>query len=310
LAKQREDNTDTPLEYRKASGAMLVIAAIFAIVAVWYVVHAAVSLVSEPTDRFHTRLSAVFAACTAAFCASCFVFASKVRTGRWLRGAWVFAAGATACCFGAVPLVAVVGASAGPAVLMVAAGILLVRAFLLSLPDAHAYLMKEIRQSKIVRSEGWMKDCDICQKPLTEDDPDRSPYCEGCFHLLRWARAHYTHAVSDVEEITPDTTYSDLSADSLEHIELVLEAEEKFNIEFSEMTHGWGIDPFPNIREFLRYLRSHGAVWPADHDIKPVTGRCIIWKYVKGWKVVDRNDPQHEDNTEQPAPADAARSGR
>ena len=201
------------------------------------------------------------------------------------------------CFLGPLPISTRLGVPWEPALFIIGPGILFVWVSML-LARAHAYRVREIKQSRIVRSEDWLKNCDICENPLTEDDPDGSPYCEGCFHLLRWARAHFAHALPDVETITPDTTSKELCADCLEHIELVLEAEEKFNIKVSETRHVvMGIGPFTNIRELLCYLRSHGAVWPADHDIETVTGRCIIWKYVKGWKVVNRDDPQHKDNT-------------
>ncbi len=285
------------MEYRKASRAMFVIAAVFAILAVRCIILAASSFASGPTGRFHTRFFAVFAAGAVVGCIICFVFAFRVRTSRWIVGAWLFSAGGIVCCLGAIRLSASVGVSRDPGLLMIALSFLFVWAFMMPLMRARAYRAREIKHSRIVRSEGWLKNCDICENPLTEDDPDGSPYCEGCFHLLRWARAHFAHALPDVETITPDTTSNELCADCLEHIELVLEAEEKFNIKVSERRDVIGIDPFMNIRELLCYLRSHGAVWPADHDIEPVTGRCIIWKYVKGWKVVNRDDPQHKDNT-------------
>ena len=125
--------------------------------------------------------------------------------------------------------------------------------------------------------------CDICGEPLTDESPKNSEYCTECFHLLRWVRGHY--GSENDTFITPDTTYMKLNSDCLEHIELMLSAESSLNIKIPDIEANTMYE-LKSIRRVICYLKSLGASWPANKELKPVKKR--LWESEE-WEIVDKD---------------------
>jgi acyl carrier protein len=72
--------------------------------------------------------------------------------------------------------------------------------------------------------------CLVCgEKPgRTGLTPDA--LCPICGRLLDWFRGHYADEGLDLTKLTAETTFRDISADSLEDVEWLVEAEEKFGV--------------------------------------------------------------------------------
>ena len=88
--------------------------------------------------------------------------------------------------------------------------------------------------------EGMPSECPFCgaETNIEFSDPAQDAPCPSCGHLL-WASSQLIHSVSqryaDVLGTTPDainadTRFSDLGADSLETVEMVMELEEEYDI--------------------------------------------------------------------------------
>lgn len=92
--------------------------------------------------------------------------------------------------------------------------------------------------------EGMPSECPLCgaKTNIEFSDPAQDAPCPGCGHLL-WASAQLVHSVvSRFEEvlgtslgvIDVHTRLTDLGADSLETIEMIMELEEEFDVNIPE----------------------------------------------------------------------------
>jgi len=128
--------------------------------------------------------------------------------------------------------------------------------------------------------------CDICKEQLTGDVPANPEYCIECFHLLHWVRTYVATIYGPRKpgnSIMPEDTFLDLGViDSLDNIEMVLETEDTFNIEIPDSD----AESLMDIRQFICYLRNHGASWSANHDLKPIT-KGFIFRRIDGWEPVE-----------------------
>jgi acyl carrier protein len=82
-------------------------------------------------------------------------------------------------------------------------------------------------------------------------------FCPTCGMLFRWFLDHY----ADVEFreagwITPETTFHELSIESLDYVQWLLEAEERFGVTIAERD----ADEMRTVGDYLRYIRLHGTV--------------------------------------------------
>jgi acyl carrier protein len=99
--------------------------------------------------------------------------------------------------------------------------------------------------------------CAICHeaidpgKPVPGDDG----LCPTCGALFQWFLSLY----ADVEFlpkggwITAETTFHELSADSLDYVELVLEAEEEFGVKITDLD----AERMQSVGDYLRYIHFH-----------------------------------------------------
>ena len=112
--------------------------------------------------------------------------------------------------------------------------------------------------------EGLPSKCTLCGAHANVDfsEPASDAPCPSCGHLL-WASAqliqsikkHYEDTLGiSSSDIRADTRFSDLEADSLDTVEMVMELEEEFGINFSD-------DAATRIRtiaDAVRYIQDHG----------------------------------------------------
>lgn len=105
------------------------------------------------------------------------------------------------------------------------------------------------------------------------------PLCRRCGNLLRWFRDYLD--VKDPATITPDTTFVELGVDSLDYMDWRLEAEQHFGIEIPDRDG----EQMRTVRDYLVYLREHGADWPDEKRIYLL--RQGNWYPSYRWKVVE-----------------------
>ena len=75
--------------------------------------------------------------------------------------------------------------------------------------------------------------CTVCGDPVTSGPlgAHASP-CPACANMLRWFRGRMSKDMGiPADQVTPDTSFiEDLSADSIDVVELILAAEEEFQV--------------------------------------------------------------------------------
>jgi acyl carrier protein len=76
--------------------------------------------------------------------------------------------------------------------------------------------------------------------------------------LFQWFLDHYADVEFQQEEgwITPGTTFHELSIESLDYVQWLLEAEERFGVMIPERD----ADRMSSVGDYLRYIRRHGRV--------------------------------------------------
>ena len=99
--------------------------------------------------------------------------------------------------------------------------------------------------------EGEPNCCPICgaQVIIEPSSGTRDAPCPQCGHLLWWLQTRFSDRLPD--DISADTLLSDISGDSLDTVELVMELEEEFDIEVPE-------DDLENIKtlgDAIRYIQ-------------------------------------------------------
>lgn len=98
-----------------------------------------------------------------------------------------------------------------------------------------------------------MEACRICRgAEVTGDDG----FCPICRVLFQWFLNHYAQLEFRAEGwITPETTFLELSIESLDYVEWLLEAEEKFGVIIPERDG----ERMIAVGDFLRHIRRYGS---------------------------------------------------
>ena len=92
--------------------------------------------------------------------------------------------------------------------------------------------------------------------------------CPTCGMLFRWFLDHYADVEFREEGwITPETTFHELSIESLDYVQWLLEAEEQFGVTIPERD----AERMRSVGDYLRYVRLHGKgkgpkPTPGDRD--------------------------------------------
>src|SRR4051812_47738253 len=83
-------------------------------------------------------------------------------------------------------------------------------------------------------------------------------YCPECPQLLRWFRSYFAHDRGlDLGRITPAMTFQELGVESLDYMNWLLEAEDKFGVTIPS----GDADRIMTVGQFLGFLRARGATW-------------------------------------------------
>ena len=117
--------------------------------------------------------------------------------------------------------------------------------------------------------------CTLC---TCSHDDSNSSLCSICFHLLRWFRSYLD--VTDPSTITLETTFVDLGVDSLDYMNWLMEAEEMFDISFTNAE----AERIDTVHKYLRLLRDRGAEWPPNKSIRLI--KRGKWCASYDWEIV------------------------
>lgn len=75
--------------------------------------------------------------------------------------------------------------------------------------------------------------------------------CPMCGRLLDWFRGHYADEGLDLTKLTAETTFRDISTDSLDDVEWLIEAEERFGVVIPDADAA----RMKTVGDYLRYIR-------------------------------------------------------
>ena len=119
--------------------------------------------------------------------------------------------------------------------------------------------------------------CSICGDVVA----DGTSPCQEYAELPRWVRGYFAHVCGLDVQITPQTTFGDLGADSLDWMNWLLEAEEKLGVAIPDRD----AERLQTVGQFIQYLRARGASWAPDDDIRlKKKGGCFrsyAWEKVR-----------------------------
>jgi acyl carrier protein len=108
-----------------------------------------------------------------------------------------------------------------------------------------------------------MKSCMICGEKCSGviPSPGFGDLCPECGKLLDWFRSHYADVKGlDLTKITTETRFIDLSVDSLDYVEWVIEAEERFGVVIPDQD----AERLMTVGDYLGYIRlSMGGAKPS-----------------------------------------------
>ena len=101
--------------------------------------------------------------------------------------------------------------------------------------------------------EGFPHRCPVCGKTTNLEPafPGGDSCCPSCGHLLWWFRNRF-HGFIDDETFGLATTLSELGAESLETVELVMELEAEYGINIPEES----AERFQTIADVIRYIQT------------------------------------------------------
>ena len=99
--------------------------------------------------------------------------------------------------------------------------------------------------------------CPVCGKPIPSGPPDgtdASP-CPSCANMLRWFRERMSKDMGvPADRVTPDASFvEDLSADSIDVVELILAAEEEFQVSIPDEDAA----TLQTLADVIRYIGEH-----------------------------------------------------
>jgi acyl carrier protein len=86
--------------------------------------------------------------------------------------------------------------------------------------------------------------------------------CGQCKHLISWFLKHF-ESEPDTRWISPSTTFHELSIESLDYVEWIIEAEQVFGVEIPNRDSA----SFATVGDYLRYIgqRTHEGIVPSDN---------------------------------------------
>lgn len=117
--------------------------------------------------------------------------------------------------------------------------------------------------------------CLVCgEKPgVTGLTPDA--LCPACGRLLDWFRGYYADEVLNLEKITAETRFDDFSADSLDDVEWVIEAEERFGVIIPDRD----AERIRTVGDYLGYIRANmgDGKSPGGWSPRPSGGSDPMW---------------------------------
>jgi acyl carrier protein len=108
--------------------------------------------------------------------------------------------------------------------------------------------------------EGEPQRCPVCDNVsrLEPSFPGGDACCPTCGHLLLVVRDRVSDALGKIlEKFSLSTSLSDAALDSMDIVELVMELEEKFEIDVTDAA----AERINTVGDLLRYLRRKGQ-WP------------------------------------------------
>jgi acyl carrier protein len=106
--------------------------------------------------------------------------------------------------------------------------------------------------------------------------PTPDALCTTCGELLDWFRSFYADEKGlDLGKITAETRFLDLSADSLDYVEWVIEAEEQFGVVIPDAT----AERMMTVGDFLGYIRANtgGGKLPGKWSPPSSRGSDAMW---------------------------------
>jgi len=99
--------------------------------------------------------------------------------------------------------------------------------------------------------------CTICHEPADAGErmPGGGSLCPPCALLFRWFLSYYAEVEFASEErgTTPETTFHELSVESLDYVQWLLEAEERFAVTIPDRQ----AERMRSVGDDLRFIRLH-----------------------------------------------------
>jgi acyl carrier protein len=109
--------------------------------------------------------------------------------------------------------------------------------------------------------EGLPLRCPVCGRDSAVEPsfPDGDSTCPTCGHLLWWFRDRIEKAGIPLGRVQLDSAFSaDLGADSLDHVELIMELEEEFGLTIPDEE----AERIQTIGDAIRYFADRGFTPP------------------------------------------------
>jgi acyl carrier protein len=110
--------------------------------------------------------------------------------------------------------------------------------------------------------------CLVCGEKPGGSGLNADALCPACGHLLDWFRGFYVDEEGlDLGKITAETTFLDLSTDSLDYVEWLIEAEQQYGIVIPDQD----AERLRTVGDYLGYIR-FGARKPLEQWPQRISG--------------------------------------
>ena len=115
---------------------------------------------------------------------------------------------------------------------------------------------------QLTHPEGPERRCPICNHLVRAEPslPSGDAPCPRCGHLLWWIRGHVSQSFGIPEEkvVAEASFIDDLTADSLDIVELVMAFEDEFDITIADEDH----DKIRTVGDAIRYIEEAQRISP------------------------------------------------